>query len=135
MTIIRLIENNVYADKRGELIELKSNVIRKRMKHFFVSYTHSKSSTTRGNHYHNYKNEWFFILQGKINLKVKDLKSNKTEEYVFTDELKKFIHIKPKVAHSFRNIGKNELILLAIVDRKFDKKKPDTYKHVLEQEK
>jgi dTDP-4-dehydrorhamnose 3,5-epimerase-like enzyme len=127
MKLIRLFDNNVHVDSRGQLIELRSNNIRKNMKHMFISYTHPDSSIIRGNHYHKYKNEWFYIIQGKMKIKVKDLKSGMTEEHIFDDSLKKFIQIGPNLPHSFQNIGKDVLILMAIVDRKFNKQKPDTY--------
>jgi dTDP-4-dehydrorhamnose 3,5-epimerase-like enzyme len=127
MKLIKLHNTNAFSDKRGELVELRSDTIRRNMRHLFVSYTKLNCQIPRGNHYHKYKNEWFYVIQGKMRMRVKDLKTGMEEEYNFSDRLKKFIHIRPNLVHTFWNAGKNDLILLSLVDRKFNKKKPDTY--------
>ena len=131
MSLIKLLDADYFPDDRGDLVALKSNVIQKNMRHLFISKTKPDSNIPRGNHYHKYKNEWFYIIQGIIKLKTKCLKTKKEEEYIFDDTLKKFINIGPNVAHTFWNIGDNELILLALVDRKFIPTKPDTYHYEL----
>lgn len=131
MSLINLIETNNFTDNRWSLIEIKWNTIRSKNKHMFFSYTKPNKSISRWNHYHNYKNEWFYILQWKIKLKIDDMKWTQ-EEYSFDQDLKKFIHIWPYLAHTFRNVWDVELILIAVVDRKFNKKKPDTYSYEIE---
>ncbi|MDD5770333.1 MAG: WxcM-like domain-containing protein [Candidatus Gracilibacteria bacterium] len=125
--LIKLFDTNSYFDNRGGLIELKSDLIRKNMKHFFISYTLPGSIIPRGNHYHTKKNEWFYIIKGKMKAKVESLDGKIKEEQEFDENLKKFIYISPKTVHTFWNIGNTELILLAIIDRKFLQYNTDTF--------
>lgn len=130
MTLINLVDTRHFEDNRWQLIEIKWNTIRNNNKHMFFSYTNPDSTIPRGNHYHKYKNERFYVLQWIVKLKVDDMKWVQ-EEHIFNEHLKKFIHIWPNLAHTFWNIWKDQLILIAIVDRKFIKKKPDTYPYVI----
>lgn len=132
MKLIHLIESNSYFDSRGWLIELKSSSIQKNMKHCFISYTKPWSLIPRWNHYHTKKNEWFYIIKGTMKAKIQTLDGSICEEYEFDENLKKFIHIPPNVAHTFWNIWDEELIILALIDRKFLQHNPDTFPYTLD---
>ena len=131
MKLIELFDANEFVDERGSIVELKENLIRKNMKHLFISYT-KKDDIIRGNHYHKSKKEWFFIIQGELKMKLKHLITGEEEEHVFSDKLKKFIYIGSNIIHTFKKLGPKELILLAIVNEEFDKDNPDTYYYELE---
>lgn len=66
-----------------------------------------------------------------MKIKIQSLDEKITEEYEFDSNLRKFIYIPPKTVHTFWNIWDDELILLAIIDRKFLQKRPDTYSKVI----
>lgn len=127
MKLVHFYKCDKHEDIRGSLISLKGEVIRKNMRHLFVSYTKPNLALNRGNHYHKYKNEWFYVIKGIAKLNLKDMKTEQEEIYNISDNFGQFVHIKPGVLHTINNIGKTELILLAVVDRKFMKGKPDTY--------
>ena len=64
--------------------------------------------------------------------KVQTLDGSIQEEYEFDENLKKFIYVPPNTVHTFWNIGDSELILLAVIDRKFLQKNPDTFPSIID---
>jgi UDP-2-acetamido-2,6-beta-L-arabino-hexul-4-ose reductase len=126
MKIIKLRE---FTDNRGSLVENTYIDIIKQSKHFFIS--KSKPGVIRGNHYHTKKSEWFFVIQGKCKICIKDIDTSKKEEKIIKAEDNIIIHIGPKKAHAFKNVGKKEFILLAFVNVVLDHKHPDTIKYKL----
>lgn len=131
MKLIQFFDTNFYSDTRWWLVELKSDKIRKNMKHFFISYTFPGAVIPRGNHYHKKKKEWFYIIKGTMKAKVQSLDWSIKEESVFDENLKKFIYIPPNTVHTFWNVGDTELILLAVIDRKFLQHNPDTFASII----
>lgn len=53
----------------------------------------------RGNHYHNTKDEYFYLLEGKVNGYFKDMNSSDVEHHII--ESGTLIHIKPGCIHAF----------------------------------
>ena len=94
-------------------------------KHFFVS--KSDPGVIRGNHYHKRKSEWFYLIQGKCKISALDLKTKQKEEFVLRDVQHLMLNFKPNVVHAFKNIGRNEMILLALVNEVHNQSDPDTY--------
>lgn len=124
-----MIKLREYVDKRGSLVENTDEKIMMEVKHFFVS--RSKPGVVRGNHYHKRKSEWFYVIQGICQFHLKDKKSDRREKLVVKDSDNIAVNIAPNKVHAFQNIGKNELILLALVNEIHDQKNPDTYEEVI----
>ncbi len=118
-----------YKDDRGSLAENTSPKIFYQAKHFFVS--KSKPGVIRGNHYHKRKLEWFYVLEGRAKLYLYDLKTKKRTSCIITSQKPELIEIMPNIAHAIKNIGRNKMILLAIINKKFDPKRPDTFRYDL----
>lgn len=116
-----------YFDERGSLAENTFEEIVTSSKHFFIS--KSKPGVVRGNHYHNHKIEWFVIVKGKGKVVVEDLESKEREEVVIDEEDNLAVKMEVKKAHAVKNIGDNEMILLAFVNETLDKENPDTFPH------
>jgi len=114
-----------YIDKRGWLLENVNSEIMRDFSHFFISL--SKQNVIRGNHYHLKKIEWFLIIQGICEIHIEDIDTNIKEVLTLCQENQKMIMIEPNKAHAFKNIGKVDLIILAIVNKPFDHSKPDTF--------
>lgn len=127
--IIDKVKLRKHKDSRGSLTENTLPRIMKESKHFFVS--KSKPEVMRGNHYHLRKSEWFYVIQGKCKLVIEDINTKKNEDVVVDGKENIAIHIGPDYAHAFKNIGKNELILLALINEVFDENDPDTYPYNL----
>lgn len=114
-----------FKDDRGSLVENTLESIMNESKHFFVS--KSKPGVVRGNHYHEKKSEWFYVIQGTCKICVEDIMSKDREELKLKDEDKLIVHMEQGKAHAIQNIGDNELILLALINEMLDHEKPDTY--------
>lgn len=114
-------------DLRGWLIENEDPLIRDSMKHFLVSI--SKLGTIRGQHYHKKKVEWFLVVKGKARIVLKDIQSGETEEIHVSEKKPEMVEMAPMIAHAIENIGRKEMILVAIVSVPFDRKNPDTYSY------
>lgn len=56
----------------------------------------------RGNHYHNKKDEYFYLQSGKVNLYFKDLDTGEVEQHII--ESGTLVHILPGIAHAFTAI-------------------------------
>lgn len=114
-----------YKDQRGSLVENTAPEILEEMRHFFIS--KSKPGIIRGNHYHKRKLEWFLVVKGKAELYIEDIKTKERKEYSISAEENLLLRMEPLKAHAIRNVGKEELILLAIINEVFNRQDPDTY--------
>lgn len=86
-----------YQDDRGEIIGIFQG------SHWEeINYIYSKKGTIRGNHYHKATFEGFYIIDGIINVSLKDLKSGKIIK--FKVEKGDFFTISPCFLHEFEII-------------------------------
>ncbi len=114
-------------DDRGSLFENTLPQIMNNSKHFFVS--KSKTGVIRGYHYHERKEEWFCVLEGKARIVLKDIETNKIEEIVVDAKEGKVVFIPSNMAHAIENIGDGEMIFIAFVNEIFDHNNPDTFEY------
>lgn len=111
-------------DNRGDFTELiKSNSFGQ------VSVSRSRKGVIRGNHYHNTKNEKFYVIQGKAVIKLRNILDDKIISYYVSDKKIEVVDIPPGYTHSIENLteGDGEMILLIWANEIFDPKNPDTY--------
>ena len=118
-----------YEDKRGWLCENITPFIMNEARHFFIS--KSKPGIIRGNHYHNRKREWFLIVEGTAKIYLYDLKTKKRESLIIDAKDQKLFEMRPKIVHAIKNIGKGNMLLLALINEVLDHKNPDTYPHII----
>jgi len=87
------------------------------------------------NHYHNNKTEVFTVMKGKLRVLVQHIESDEIKEYVLDSSGKELdrIVVKPKYAHTFINIGKEEVVLLAWGNHIHDHSGPDQHKFVIKE--
>ena len=86
----------------------------------------SDANTVRGNHYHSYTDELFFILEGKIKITLQKVLRNKEldfEKKVIEVKEGDVFLIKKNVNHIFEIIEYSRWI--NILSKKINKKKPD----------
>ena len=94
-----------------------------------LSYLIIKPECSRGNHYHKRKEEWFLCMRGECELKLTDVRSNRTKKMVLDSSKKKFVKIKPFENHVLKNLSENEKCeILIIISEEFNQEDPDTYK-------
>ena len=116
-------------DQRGFLIENTNEDIFDGVKHFFIAV--SKKGAVRGNHYHLEKTEWFLVIKGTCEVLIKDIDTGKGKKLIIKDSDNIMINIEPNKAHAFKNIGKEEMIILALVNESFNCDIPDTFDYLL----
>ncbi len=112
----------LHTDNRGWLVE---TVKAGSGGQCFVSSTHP--GITRGNHYHRYKVERFFVLQGKAEIRLRKLFSDEVIRYEVSGDQPGFVDMPTLHTHSITNIGESELITLFWADEYYDPAMPDTY--------
>ncbi|MDA3838531.1 MAG: WxcM-like domain-containing protein [Candidatus Delongbacteria bacterium] len=89
--------------------------------------------TIRGNHYHNDKTEVFTVMKGILKVLVQHIESKEIKEYILDssgEELDRIV-VEPKYAHTFINIGKEEVVLLAWGDHIHDHSGPDQHEFII----
>jgi len=114
-------------DHRGWLIELLRPENLKKKKFGQIYLIKFKQAKTRGGHYHLRKEEWFFVLEGKVEFELIDLKSRKAEKVLISDKLKQAINVPSKIIHYLHNKSVGKALVLAYIDESFDPKDTDTY--------
>lgn len=85
------------------------------------------SGITRGNHYHNTKNEKFLVIKGEANIKHRQIHGNEVIEYKVSDKKMEVVEMIPGYTHDITNIGDNEMVLLLWANETFDRENLDTY--------
>ncbi|MGL4672191.1 polysaccharide biosynthesis C-terminal domain-containing protein, partial [Cetobacterium sp.] len=87
----------------------------------------SKPGVTRGNHYHNTKNEKFLVLKGEATIRFRHIFSTEVIEYPVSDKKLEVVDIPTGYTHNITNTGSEDMILVLWANEQFDEKKPDTY--------
>lgn len=119
---VRQKNTQLHSDNRGWLVEM---VKAGSGGQCFVSSTHP--NITRGNHYHRYKVERFFVVQGKAQIRLRKLFTNDVICYDVDGEAPCFIDIPTLHTHNITNVGNSELITLFWADEFYDPQNPDTF--------
>lgn len=120
-----------HIDNRGWLAEIfRPEDVNKTMKGQ-VTITTAHPGIIKANHYHKKMNEWYCVIQGKMHLVLKDMKTGETQEVTLSEEDLKLIKIMPWTAHGFRNVSDSMLIVLMYIDRPFDPNDTDTFPEVV----
>ncbi len=111
-----------HKDERGTFYEFLKTI---ESGQFSISTT--APGVTRGNHYHNTKNEKFLVVKGTASIKLRNIYSDEIIEYRVSDEKMEVVEMIPGYTHDITNIGKDEMILLIWANELYDSKNPDTY--------
>ena len=103
-------------DKRGDLVVfLGKSHLPDSAKHFGQIYfvTFNKKGIVRGNHYHKKWREWFGLIEGKIKVKLRDVKTNEQKEMTLSADTDEYVRLEvgPYVTHAFRCISNKAQLL------------------------
>ena len=95
-------------DQRGQLVVfLKKCNLSNNQKQFGQIYfvTFENKSVIRGNHYHKKWREWFGVVTGTLEVKLKDIKTGEEKELILDGDSSEYIRLEvgPNIAHSFKN--------------------------------
>lgn len=111
-----------YSDERGSFVELIKTID---CGQFSIST--SKPGVTRGNHYHNTKNEKFIVIKGQAKIRFRQIESTEVIEYDVSDKKIEIVDIPVGYTHNITNTGDTEMVLAVWANELFDKENPDTY--------
>lgn len=116
----------IHEDKRGWLVEvLKANKLEKPVKQLHIASI--KPGGVRGDHYHSKRIEWFFIVAGKAELTLQDIKTKEKIRFRFSPKEPKVITIFPHIGHAVKNIGRGIVYLVSAQSDIYNPKNPDKF--------
>lgn len=111
-----------YEDNRGTFYEFVKTLDSGQ---FSISTT--VPGITRGNHYHNTKNEKFLVIKGEASIKHRQIHGDAIIEYKVSDKKMEVVEMIPGYTHDITNTGDSEMVLLLWANETFDRDNPDTY--------
>jgi len=92
-----------------------------------VSVNVSKPGITKGNHWHNTKNEKFMVVCGEGVIRLRKIGKDEIIEYRVNGEKLEVVDIPIGYTHSIVNIGEKDLVTIMWVNECFDPENPDTF--------
>ena len=120
-----------HVDGRGWLAEIFRQSDVNNTMNGQVTVTTAHPGIVKANHYHKKMNEWYCVIQGKMHLVLKDMKTGEKKDVILSEDDLKIIKISPGVAHGFKNVGDGMLFVLMYIDRPFDPNDTDTFIEVV----
>ncbi len=90
------------------------------------SFFTAKPGVTRGRHYHHTKSEKFVVVKGEALFKFKNVQTGESFEIETRKEKYQVVETIPGWAHSIKNVGNEEMIVLLWANETFDPERPDT---------
>lgn len=113
---------NMHCDNRGSFTEVIRTLDRGQ-----VSINISKPGITKGNHWHNTKNEKFLVVSGEGLIRFRKIDSEEIIEYRVSSEKLQVVDIPTGYTHSIVNVGDREMVTLMWANEAFNCERPDTY--------
>lgn len=110
-----------YKDDRGTFYEILKTIDSGQ---FSLSTT--KPGVTRGNHYHNTKNEKFIVVKGEALIELRNIYSDEVIQYHVSDKKMEVVEMVVGYTHNITNTGTTEMILLIWANEMFNPNTPDT---------
>ena len=112
----------IKSDERGKLIEVF------KLPNFGqVYYVTANPGVVRGDHYHSRKEEKFCVIEGEAKISLKNRETAEIKEFIVSGGNPELIDIPSGWIHNIKNIGKNEVKLLAWANEVYNPEDPDTY--------
>ncbi len=108
-------------DERGSFTEIIRTIDRGQM-----SVNISKPGITKGNHWHNTKNEKFVVVSGTGVIRFRKYGEDKVIEYYVSGDKIEVVDIPTGYTHNIENLGDTDLVTLMWCNEPFDPTKPDT---------
>lgn len=87
----------------------------------------SKPHITKGNHWHNTKNEKFVVVSGNGLIQFRKIGSDEVIDYHVSGDKIEVVDIPTGYTHNIINEGETDLVTFMWCNESFDSNKPDTY--------
>lgn len=88
----------VFEDERGEIFDILEAPVE------HIGMITSKTGAQRAKHYHKKSTQYTYVLEGKIELKIKDLREDGKEIETYVMEPGDFVEIPPMIIHMYTAI-------------------------------
>ena len=111
-----------HTDDRGSFVE----IVRANSTGQF-SYSTTKPGITRGNHFHTRKAERFAVIQGKAEIQLRRIGTDKVTSYIIDGASPQFVDMPIWHTHNIKNIGDEILITLFWINEPYNPDDADTY--------
>ncbi len=111
-----------HTDARGSFTEILRTA-----NHGQFSVNISKPGITKGQHWHNTKNEKFLVVSGKGVIRFRKPGEEEVYSYFVSGEKLEIVDIPTGYTHSIENLGDTDLITFMWCNECFDPTRPDTY--------
>lgn len=111
-----------HTDARGSFTEILRTA-----NHGQFSVNISKPGITKGQHWHNTKNEKFLVVSGKGVIRFRKPGEEEVYSYFVSGEKLEVVDIPTGYTHSIENLGGTDLITFMWCNECFDPTRPDTY--------
>ncbi len=124
----KLLKINPYEDIRGclkKVVTLSSLSESYKIEEVYLLYT--LKGAVRGNHYHLKTLEYFIVVKGTALVRLSDIQKSYEDEIRLTAADSTALVIPPGVIHSFKNEEEDELIMLAVSTKEYNKNDTDTF--------
>lgn len=92
-----------------------------------VSVNISKPGITKGNHWHNTKNEKFIVVAGQGIIRFRKIGDTRVIEYPVSGDKIEVVDIPTGYTHNISNTGTTDMVTVMWANECFDPNKPDTY--------
>lgn len=109
-------------DERGSFTEILRTADRGQF-----SVNISKPGITKGNHWHNTKNEKFLVVSGNGVIRFRKPDETEVYEYFVSGEKLEVVDIPVGYTHNIENLGDNDMVTFMWCNECFDPDKPDTF--------
>ncbi|HNX14713.1 MAG TPA: capsular polysaccharide biosynthesis protein CapF [Oscillospiraceae bacterium] len=87
----------------------------------------SKPGITKGNHWHNTKNEKFLVVSGKGVIRFRKIDTAEVYEYYVNGGKPEAVDIPTGYTHNIENLGDTDMVTFMWASECFDPDKPDTF--------
>lgn len=87
----------------------------------------SKPGITKGNHWHQTKNEKFLVVSGKGAIRFRKVGEQEVFEYLVSGDRLEVVDIPTGYTHSIENLGDTDMVTFMWCNECFDPSHPDTY--------
>ena len=112
----------MHEDVRGSFTEILRTADRGQF-----SVNISKPGITKGNHWHDTKNEKFLVVSGKGVIRFRKIGASEILEYYVSGEKLEVVDIPVGYTHSIENLGNTDMVTFMWCNECFDPDKPDTF--------
>lgn len=112
----------MHCDARGSFTEILRTINNGQF-----SVNISKPGITKGNHWHQTKNEKFLVVSGKGVIRFRKVNSDEVLEYFVSGEKLEVVDIPTGYTHNIENLGDSDMVTFMWCNECFNPKQPDTY--------